>query len=178
MAARSTWRRHSDEARRGIAAAMSPVDHDDDEAGGDGETHARHVHLLKNRVDPRAQLARAQHAGPCLRKVRCEIVPGNIDETAHVLVTIAEHRDDATVDDLLARDPDAGAKQPYPRMEPQRCDRELLTKRDEMSRRLTCTSSWHTTARWNAGTSASNPMGSATVGRSHPNVHGPRLPVC
>ncbi len=40
----------------------------------------------------RAQFARPQHPCPCLRKVRREIVTGNVDEAAHVLVTIAEHR--------------------------------------------------------------------------------------
>ena len=113
----------SDEARNGIAAmAISPVrDGDGDERQrGDGETHARHMSLLKDRVDPRAQLARTEHPRAGLRKVRREIVTGHIDETAHVLVTIAEQLDDAC--------------RRRPALAPRGCGRGTATSTDETTR--------------------------------------------
>src|SRR5688572_19163380 len=89
------------------------------------------MHLLKNRIYSGAQLTGAEHARAGLRKVRREIVTGHIDETPHVVVSIVEHGDHAAVDDLLAGDAYARAKQPHPRMKPQRGHRELFDERNK-----------------------------------------------
>ena len=140
------------------------------------ETSARHVSLLKDGIDARAQLARPQHARARLREVRREIVTGDIDQTAHVLVAIAEQLDDCAVDDLFARRRGCARATARPTDETTRLRRRALRRSATvMSRRLTCSSSWQITARWKSGSERIESRGQCDGRTEHPERPRPAV---